>query len=988
VSKFTTGNNLTLPSSSDAELVKLREALLAFHAFHYAPENLIVTMAGPQDLDTLQEWAVSRWSAMSESSFSKYSPEVQSLIRTAAEEAPDQPVGGSDEEPAFNPPLLSASQLLLGGAKGPLLLTTKPIQPLRQMVLLWSLPSVQHIPDNSPLSLLGHLLGHEGPSSIFAHLQNEGLVSALSAGPRMTGPDFSIFQVSIQLTEAGEERWSYVARTVLQYLQVLVHSLDAAVGGSSTELHNWRRIWTEKVQLSTMHFEYQSSPGSVYDYSSSLCHAVKQYGTPNCLSAGSMLDQKEDTNGEGLPLQRMQDCVHRLLRPENLLVERSSTAAWEEMEELEATLQKEASDSTLTQTLERRKERWYGVEFFISTVDPKDEELDELLGLEELGSLASTDAPLDLPRPNTYIPQSFELCADLPDEIRAKSMPRIDREISPPKLLLNDAERGRLWHRLDDRYSLPKAYLTLSLVNAAVQNVRSDGGSWEFSPQASVSSSILSRMFSQAMSQDTYDADLAGLYWGVSLSSSGIRFSYSGFHDRLPDLSLDILRAFASRAPDSWVRQERFFKAAQDKLLRNLRTFFTSRRADAHANYYRDLLLEDQQASLEASIAAAESLTLDDAIQHHEAILMNESVFVDSLSMGNLSEEQTKTFFTEATDFLLKTRSGKPLADGSLWRPSISEVRLSPGEDIEIHFASENPQEENGAVLVTYQSPIPGYAGPALSTTESLHSTACLRLLSQILREPIFNELRTKQTLGYIVSSYYENGSSSRPATQSHLGPLTVPVDAFSIVVLSRKVSPPEVAQRINDFLDDFRGTLSNLPETEIHSHAQSLSTKLLKPIQKLGTEASTQFSKILRYAPQVLEESGPDEIPWNPVASRAVAAQLQTLNRSHLLATWDRMFSPGRRARVVSCVYGSTFPFKDHFPASRASAKSVLTSVSGILSCRQRMPVYDDSPTAQRRWWWPRASISTTATAAALIGVGALGLGWTIWSRRKSSPK
>jgi secreted Zn-dependent insulinase-like peptidase len=793
--------------------------------------------------------------------------------------------------------------------------------------------------------------------------------------------------VSIQLTETGEKRWSYVARIVLQYLQVLAHSLDAAVGGSLTELQKWRRMWTEKVQLSNMHFEFQSSPGSVYDYSSSLCHAVQQYGTPNCLSAGSMLDQKEDTDGEGLPLQRMQDCVHRLLRSENLVVERSSAAAWEEMVFQEASLQKETSDSTLSQIVERREERWYSVDFFLSTVDPKNEDLDELLGQEQLGSLASTGAPLNLPRPNTYIPQSFELSADLPEEIRKNAKPRIDREISPPKLLLNHAERGRLWHRLDDRYALPKAYLTLSLVNAAVQNVRSDDGTWKFSPQASVSSSILSRMFSQAMSQDTYDADLAGLYWGVSLSSSGMRFSYSGFHDRLPDLSLDILRAFASRAPDSWVRQERFFTAAKDKLLRNLRTFFTSRRADAHANYYRDLLLEDQQASLETSIAAAESLTLNDVLAHHEAILMNESVFVDSLSMGNLSEEQARTFFAKATEFLMEARSGRPLADGSLWRPSISEVRLSPGEDIEIHFPSANPQEENGAVLVTYQSPIPGYAGPALSTTESLHSTACLRLLSQILREPIFNELRTKQTLGYIVSSYYENGSSSRPATQSHLGPLTVPVDAFSIVVLSRKVSPPDVAQRIDDFLEAFRATLSNLPETEIHSHAQSLSTKLLKPIQKLGTEASTQFSKILRYAPQVLEEHGADEIPWNPVAARDLAAQLQTLNRSHLLATFDRMFSSAHRARVISCVYGSTFPFKENFPANRQSSKAVLTSVSGILSRRQQMPVYDDRPTAQRRWWWPRTTISTSATTAALLGVGALGLGWTIWSRSKSSP-
>eukprot|EP00977_Amphora_coffeiformis_P027801 scaffold34646_cov173-Amphora_coffeaeformis.AAC.7 len=493
-------------------------------------------------------------------------------------------------------------------------------------------------------------------------------------------------------------------------------------------------------------------------------------------------------------------------------------------------------------------------------------------------------------------------------------------------------------------------------------------------------------MFNQAQAQETYDADLAGLYWNANLISSGLRFTFSGYHDRLPDLTMDILKAFTRRSPDSWVREERFFKSAQDKLLRNLRTFFTSRRADSHANYYRDLLLEDQQGSIEESIKVAESVTLDDVLKHHEVLLQQESVFMDCLSLGNLSKDQSISLFLNATDFLMEIRKGKTLADQELWRPGSSEARLTPGEDLELHFASENPEEENGAVLVTFQSPVPGYIGPTLSTPDSLQNTASLRLLSHILREPIFNELRTKQTLGYIVSSYFESGNSMRPASQAELGPMNVSVDAFSIVVLSRKVSPPEVAERIDTFLDEFRTTLSNLPESEIKSHAQSLSTKLLKPIQKLSTEATTQCSKILRYAPQILDDKSSEEIPWNPVAAQQLAAKLQSLDRSHLLETWDRMFVPQKRARIISCVYGSTFPFDKHFQA-RSPRRLVLTDVSGVVEFRKKLPAYDNNPTRIRQWWSPpRKTPESSVAVAALFGVGALG--WTLWTRSKKSSK
>lgn len=41
---------------------------------------------------------------------------------------------------------------------------------------------------------MGHVMAHEGPGSLFAALQDQGLANSLIAGPRMAYDDFSLFQ--------------------------------------------------------------------------------------------------------------------------------------------------------------------------------------------------------------------------------------------------------------------------------------------------------------------------------------------------------------------------------------------------------------------------------------------------------------------------------------------------------------------------------------------------------------------------------------------------------------------------------------------------------------------------------------------------------------------------------------------------------------------------------------------------------------------------
>lgn len=61
--------------------------------------------------------------------------------------------------------------------------------------LQWPMPPVRDLWRNSPTMVLSHLLGHEGPGSLYAALQDQGLANSLSSGMRTAHEDFSLFQV-------------------------------------------------------------------------------------------------------------------------------------------------------------------------------------------------------------------------------------------------------------------------------------------------------------------------------------------------------------------------------------------------------------------------------------------------------------------------------------------------------------------------------------------------------------------------------------------------------------------------------------------------------------------------------------------------------------------------------------------------------------------------------------------------------------------------
>eukprot|EP00933_Yihiella_yeosuensis_P013093 TRINITY_DN12287_c0_g1_i1.p1 TRINITY_DN12287_c0_g1~~TRINITY_DN12287_c0_g1_i1.p1 ORF type:complete len:197 (+),score=31.70 TRINITY_DN12287_c0_g1_i1:231-821(+) len=168
-----------------------------------------------------------------------------------------------------------------------------------------------------------------------------------------------------------------------------------------------------------------------------------------------------------------------------------------------------------------------------------------------------------------------------------------------------------------------------------------------------------------------------------------------------------------------------------------------------------------------------------------------------------------------------------------------------------------------------------------------------------MMYEPLYDELRTKQQLGYSV------GCGSRDS----FGVL-----GFSIYVLSNVQQPPTLLERIEAFLASFVAELRG-PDgaAKLASHAVALAARWLEPKRTLGELQSTAWSEII-YGCPVFDR-----------AERDVAI-LGTIVKDELLELLETyVVSSGRgRATIVTAVVPKTLSGTD-------SCNDVATAVAEI---------------------------------------------------------
>jgi insulysin len=152
---------------------------------------------------------------------------------------------------------------------------------------------------------------------------------------------------------------------------------------------------------------------------------------------------------------------------------------------------------------------------------------------------------------------------------------------------------------------------------------------------------------------------------------------------------------------------------------------------------------------------------------------------------------------------------------------AFSRFPLSSGSNCIWTTSAPNPNEPNSAL--TYYI----HTGPRTSSFQRVTAN----LLNQILSEPAYNVLRTKEQLGYIVhcSMWHLSGSG---------------VSGIRIVVQSER-GPAFLESRVDAFLDGMKTVIEEMKDDEFEAQKNGLHRKLTEKVKTVGEETNMFWSHI-----------------------------------------------------------------------------------------------------------------------------------------------
>ncbi len=178
--KFGTGNLETLGDIT-------REELIDFYKQHYSANRMGVALLSTHSLEEMESWCRQYFSSVKN----------RNLNRNK-----------------YDPNFLEKKETFR-------LIQIDPVKDVRNLNLLFSLPSTRKLYKSKPGRQFGFILGYEGRGSLLSFLKQKGWALSLSAGAGSETSDYGNASVRIGLTEEGLKKYKDVIKTTMDYIALM-----------------------------------------------------------------------------------------------------------------------------------------------------------------------------------------------------------------------------------------------------------------------------------------------------------------------------------------------------------------------------------------------------------------------------------------------------------------------------------------------------------------------------------------------------------------------------------------------------------------------------------------------------------------------------------------------------------------------------------------------------------------------------------------------
>jgi len=568
---FATGTLKTLENVT-------REELLTFYKNHYSSNRMMLAVAGPQDLDTLQGWVVPRFNSVKNSNLPDIRVSPKFMKR----------------DPRFR------------------LMRVKTVKDTRSLTLMFPLSRTLHFYKSQPLRMLGFLLGHEGKNSLLSLLKRENLATGLSAGEGDSNKSFSSFDVSIQLTPNGLKYYPRVIQRVFQYLRLLRKTgLPRIIFEEVKRMSEVNYRFAEKPEgtslvniFSTLMMYYplrsvEIDPYLITEFKPRIFDSMLYNLIPDNMLAilaarGVKTTEKEEYYGVEYSLTYS--------NPKWVIKWRNSKA--------HSALKLPEANPFLPEDLE--------VLAFEGTIKLTHQ---SIVGLQQEG--LSTEVLERFERTKGQLWKSWEELLTSVDispkaDYTAPFLGFLRKHALGNPIKIQDDEFGKIWFQQDFRFETPKASLMLRINSPHVYSSSRDA--------------VLSQLYTDAIREGLnefgYPVRLAGMDYGINVDKKGINLTFSGYSDRIQEL----VKTVASRLKMITIDKKTFNNLKEVRLRRYQNFYF--KQPYQQAFYFRSLLLEGKKFSIMDYENEIKKIRLHQVKEFAKKLF--DQLYIEGFAYGNL----------------------------------------------------------------------------------------------------------------------------------------------------------------------------------------------------------------------------------------------------------------------------------------------------------------------------------------------------------------
>ncbi len=426
-------------------------------------------------------------------------------------------------------------------------------------------------------------------------------------------------------------------------------------------------------------------------------------------------------------------------------------------------------------------------------------------------------AALHLPVPNKYIAEDVSL-VDLPADVPAIPEVALERE------------RTRIWYMPDTEFRVPKGVTYINFRSTEVgQTAEQD-----------VLAQLYTSLLMDRVNEYAYPALLAGLNFSIYKHAQGISLRVSGYNDKQAVL----LERLLSDIQDADFDPQRFENIRAD-MIRSLENAVAKRPSSQVMDDLRESVLHGTWGERERIDALR---GIDQARLERFAADFWRGATAEALVYGNFTPDSVD----ELANLLADVVPAGP--EPELAEPLV--LKLGPGDAAQ--YDVEVPHDD--AVVAWYLQ----------GAGKSWNDKAATALAAQVMTSGFFQQLRTEQQLGYVVSAFSW---------------LHYQVPGLVMLVQSPVADAPSVAAAMQAFISSVPG---DLDEAQFERHKAALVSDILRPDKNIAERAEFYWRSI---ANEQLDFAGREQL----------AAAVEALTLEQWLAYFNEVFLDRRHSLLVA---------------------------------------------------------------------------------------